>query len=219
MRRVCMDCRTELGEKCPHCGSEVLQPIARRVVGAVLHAFLHCSFSGLFDGWVKCSACQLEFTLGGGGETTGLCNPCKVRRYRDVEILKAERAVEMRRDALLSRRVRETVGRGTQAADPEQKGSHPVSLDSDRLSLCGGEPEETEAQRGSLLGRKTLYLGKLFLLLLALGVVVGCHRAGSVGPPTVTKGTVGGLPACHSPLAQGEQAGVNCQLTAGKGSK
>ena len=53
-------------------------------------AFLHCSFSDLFSGWVRCSVCELEFTVGEGGETTGLCDHCKVRRFRDVEILKAE---------------------------------------------------------------------------------------------------------------------------------
>jgi hypothetical protein len=69
--RLCMDCGTELGERCPVCGSLDVQS---------------AQIPGIEAGKAQsCHKCGLLFARGRGGKTHGICAKCvHIRAERPV---------------------------------------------------------------------------------------------------------------------------------------
>lgn len=67
MTRVCAWCQAELGEKCPHCGSEKL-PELLGSIGAGRPAMY----------W--CGRCRHLFRHGQGGVTHAICGRCRAQQ-------------------------------------------------------------------------------------------------------------------------------------------
>lgn len=68
MKRVCMDCRADLGEKCPECGGTAIRYVERDIENC------------------QCVECEHIFTEGDGGETTGICERCLAERRKQINV-------------------------------------------------------------------------------------------------------------------------------------
>lgn len=97
MTRLCMDCKSYLGEKCPLCGA--------------VATLVNAESSGV--AWYECSGCAVNFIAGEGGTTHGLCAKCL-----------GVRNGEMQQRVVLSRGVQQEIGRGAQASEGRRRCVH-----------------------------------------------------------------------------------------------
>jgi hypothetical protein len=96
MRRICGNCKKELGEKCGRCGAAAM-PLRQRTVNLMARSAL---FANLFrgrsrtrgqgnDGFYLCFICWRVWRAGEEPETTGLCEECFAASRGEVKLIQA----------------------------------------------------------------------------------------------------------------------------------
>jgi hypothetical protein len=95
MTRECMDCRMNMGEKCPRCGCENLQnyfterePQEAGKPSLVKH---YVCQNAICPHYVK-TGVKLDFERGDGGITTGICPECLIKRNQELRSGKSSQA-------------------------------------------------------------------------------------------------------------------------------
>ena len=86
MTRRCMDCKIEIGEKCPACGSENLTSTIRwiDVLGKSTQRIRIFICRDLACGHLLKHHRRREFVKGEGGVTHGLCQRCLADRRAEL---------------------------------------------------------------------------------------------------------------------------------------
>lgn len=84
MTRVCMDCKTVLGEKCPSCGGSNLTLQRAFFARTYVCTDPDCSY-------LKKHARAREFVKGEGGETHGLCEDCRTKRHAAESVARQQK--------------------------------------------------------------------------------------------------------------------------------